>query len=171
MAGDVRPVEKIVGQTTFIVLSIQGRMGLDMVSDKIMYEAACDAKTLSNCEKRKVGCAIYADGMIITGYNHYIGTWHNCYRKGLRSGQHLDRCPAIHGEAFLIALLANRGLSCEGATLYTSDIIPCKDCSNLIVVAGITRIVCRELTFYDELSKDILYTAGIKIEDIEGGYL
>jgi deoxycytidylate deaminase len=149
-------------------------------TDKRMYEAACDAATLSNCESRKVGCAIFAHnssgcvtitGLLITGYNHYLGTWHNCYRKSCKPGQHLDRCPAIHGEAFLIALLANRGLSCEGSTLYTSDIIPCKDCSNLIVVAGITRIVCRELTFYDELSKDILYTEGIKIEDIEGGYL
>jgi dCMP deaminase len=167
-------VERIVGQTTFIVLSIQGRMGLDMVSDdRLMYILACDTAALSNCEKRRVGCSIYASkgDWTYVGYNHYLGTWHNCYRKGLRSGQHLDRCPAIHAEAFLIALLANKGVSCEGSTLYTSDIIPCKDCSNLIVVAGITRIVCRELTFYDELSKNILYTAGIKIEDIEGGYL
>jgi deoxycytidylate deaminase len=142
-----------------------------MVSDKTLFSMAVSAKENSNCSRRKVGVAIRTKhgNIAAEGYNLSYILCEPCPRTV--SGKGLDMCPAIHAEAMAIARCVKRGFKLKDATLYTSDIIPCKDCSNLIVVAGITRIVCRELTFYDELSKDILYTAGIKLEDIEGGYL
>ena len=139
-----------------------------------MFNLALFNKGKSTCKRRQIGVVISTRREeIIEASNAPL--YHKCISECLRSkqktGKRLDLCPAIHAEANAIALASYYGYSLKAATLYTTDCIPCKDCSNLILIAGITRIVVGDLHFYDELSKHILYNSNVRLEDIEGARL
>ena len=93
---------------------------------------------LSYCTRKKVGALIVKNGMIISdGFN------------GTPSKSKPNVCEDIngetywwvlHGEANAILKCAKHGQSCDDATLYQTH-SPCKDCSKLILQAGIKRVV------------------------------
>jgi deoxycytidylate deaminase len=135
-----------------------------------LFDLACKVSNLSTCSRRKVGCVLRVDHNIVTAANT-SPNFHLCYRENSKPGDDLNKCPAIHAEALAIAIAASRGFKTERGILYTSNIIPCKDCANLIVAAGIRRVVCGEFIFYDELSKAIFLNSGVELTDMEGAIL
>ncbi len=100
---------------------------------------------LSHCERRKVGAIIVKDRMIISdGYNGTPSGFENCCED--ENGRTLWY--VLHAEANAILKLSRSTQSAEGATLYLT-LSPCKECSKLILQAGI-----RKLVYIDEYSDE-----------------
>ena len=92
---------------------------------------------LSYCERRKVGALIVKDRMIISdGYNGTPSGFENCCEDEAGNTQWF----VLHAEANAILKLAASTQSAKDATLYLT-LSPCKECSKLILQAGIKKIV------------------------------
>lgn len=85
----------------------------------------------------------------------------------LKSGQGLEWCLAEHAERNTIANAARLGVSVLNTTLYMNCIIPCKDCINLLINAGISEIVVTSTTPYDHYGEYILKQSHIMIREFE----
>lgn len=99
--------------------------------------------------------------MIISdGYNGTPSGFENC----CEDGEGKTHWYVLHAEANAILKLAASTQSAKGATLYLT-LSPCKECSKLILQAGITRLV-----YINEYSDDdgiaFLRNHGIEIEQI-----
>ncbi|MDL1913589.1 MAG: dCMP deaminase family protein [Bergeyella sp.] len=113
---------------------------------------------LSYCERKQVGALIVKDRMIISdGYN------------GTPAGSE-NRCEddignthwyVLHAEANAILKLATSTQSSKDATLYVT-LSPCKECSKLILQAGIRKIVYTE-RYKDNEGIDFLKKHGVEI--------
>jgi len=125
--------------------------------DKMFIETAQKFAELSNCIRLKVGAVITKDNRIIgTGYNGPPAGVINCNEangnlriysddpiisiEAKRKHHIFSEQFEIHAEMNAILDMAKRGLSPEGATLYTT-IAPCTNCAKLVIVSGIKRIV------------------------------
>lgn len=137
----------------------------------------------STCSRAAVGVVIAVDGRIVsTGYNgaprglpHCDHTC-DCNERllpiaGLEQdgdSPHEDYCAslkpctnAVHAEANAIAFAAKHGMRLEGAELFTT-FTPCQSCAQLIVNAGIVRVVSlKEYRLADGLQT--LMAAGVQI--------
>ena len=92
---------------------------------------------LSHCSRKKVGALIVKDGMIISdGYNGTPSGFDNCCEN--ENGE--TNWYVLHAEANAILKIARSNNSANGATLYIT-LSPCRDCSKLVLQAGITRVV------------------------------
>jgi len=111
----------------------------------------------STCSRRNVGA-------IIAKNRRHIGSGYNGAPAGMPHCEHLpinyDLTPpigpppgvvplvdkgcqvAIHAEANAIAYCARDGISVEGATMYVT-LSPCWPCAQLIIAAGLSRVVYR----------------------------
>ena len=124
----------------------------------------------STCLSRQFGAILVRDKSIIsTGYNGPARDVRHCdgpecprRRVGYKSGQRLDLCPATHAEANCIANAARNGILTLGSTLYLNGVHPCKDCTSLLINAGVTEIVCLE-GYYDVLSLRIAKDARLSV--------
>ena len=113
----------------------------------------------SYCQRRKVGCLVVKDKMIISdGYNGTPSGFENVCED--ESG--LTKPYVLHAEANAITKLARSSNNSDGATIYCTD-APCIECSKLIIQAGITRVVYnRAYRLTDGI--DLLKRAGIQVE-------
>jgi dCMP deaminase len=122
---------------------------------------------LSHCQRKKVGAIIVNDGMIISdGYNGTPAGFDNCCENELGE----TNWYVLHAEANAILKVAKSTNNCKGATLYLT-LSPCKDCSKLVLQAGITRVVFKD-SYKDTAGIDFLKDAGIEliqIENTDGG--
>ena len=93
-----------------------------------------------------------------------LDVFNTCPRRllGYGSGEGLQWCPAEHAERNCIADAARRGVKTKGSTLYMNTGMPCQNCMTLLINAGIVEFVLSGAHFYDELSKDLYKTSGIK---------
>ena len=92
---------------------------------------------LSYCERKKVGALIVKDRMIISdGYNGTPSGFENCCED--KDGNTLWY--VLHAEANAILKLAASTQSAKNSTLYIT-LSPCKQCSKLILQAGIKKLV------------------------------
>ena len=113
--------------------------------DIAYLKMALEWANLSYCKRRQVGALIVKDRMIISdGYNGTPSGFENCCEDD--SGR--THWYVLHAEANAILKLASSTQSAEGATLYIT-LSPCKECSKLILQAGIARVV-----YIDEYSDD-----------------
>lgn len=112
----------------------------------------------SYAKRRKVGCLIVKDKMIISdGYNGTPSGFPNVCED--EEGKTLPY--VLHAEANAITKLAKSGNSSDGATLYVTT-SPCLECSKLIIQAGIKRVVyCEEYRIKDGL--DIIRKSNIEL--------
>jgi dCMP deaminase len=133
----------------------------------------------SSCLRRQVSALIVLDNRIIaTGYNGTPRGVKDCDEGGcercsrdaemLRVGSDLDICVCSHAEENAIVQCAYLGVSCDGATLYTTW-LPCLTCTKMIINAGIKLIIWTELYHSrQEIILDILKqgnVSSIKIGD------
>ncbi len=121
---------------------------------------------LSHCARKQVGAIIVKDQMIISdGYNGAPAGFDNCCED--EDGN--THWYVLHAEANAILKVAKSTNNSKGATLYLT-LSPCKDCSKLILQAGIKRLVYAK-DYKDTSGIEFLTAAGIEIEkiDIEHG--
>ncbi|RQO35116.1 CMP deaminase [Chryseobacterium sp. KBW03] len=129
--------------------------------DKAYLKMAQEWAKLSYCKRKQVGALIVKDRMIISdGYNGTPSGFENC----CEDGEGRTHWYVLHAEANAILKLAASTQSAKGATLYLT-LSPCKECSKLILQAGIARLV-----YINEYSDDdgisFLRNHNIEIEQI-----
>lgn len=113
---------------------------------------------LSYCERRKVGALIVKDRMIISdGYNGTPSGFDNCCEDETGKTQWF----VLHAEANAILKLAGSTQSAKDATLYLT-LSPCKECSKLILQAGIKSVVYID-DYSDNDGIDFLRNHGIEV--------
>jgi len=129
--------------------------------DRAYLRLAQEWSKLSHCKRKQVGAIIVKDHTIIAdGFNGTpTGFENQCEDE---EGQ--TKWYVLHAEANAILKVARTTNNAQGATLYLTH-SPCKDCSKLILQAGIKRLV------YTDAYKDItglkfLEKAGLEIEQI-----
>ena len=140
-------------------------------NDEYFMEMAQLVSSRSTCMRRKVGAVIVKEKRVLsTGYNGSPkGTKHceelGCIRVKLNvpSGTRHELCRGVHAEQNAVTQAAYFGVSVDGATIYTTT-YPCSMCAKILINAGIREIVYSE-GYADELSKELLTEAGIKIRE------
>lgn len=112
----------------------------------------------STCLRKQVGCLVIKDKRIIaTSYN------------GVPAGvRHCDECISpgcsivVHAEAGVISYCAKHGIPLEGTTMYVT-LSPCENCANLILNAGIKKVVYLE-EYRDPKGIFKLRSNGVEVE-------
>lgn len=135
-----------------------------------------DQRIINLCEEisqksgdwwRQIGALIVKNKIIIlSGYNHHVPNEQMPYingdpRASFSKGVNLELSTAIHGEAFLIAQAAKKGISLKGTSIYTTT-FPCPPCAKLIAYSGIKKLYYNE--GYSMLDgESILKSQGVEI--------
>lgn len=128
--------------------------------DKAYLKMALEWAKLSYCERKQVGALVVKDRMIISdGYNGTPSGSENC----CEDENGITHWYVLHAEANAILKLAGSAQSARGATLYLT-LSPCKDCSKLILQAGIQKLVY--INAYSD-DKGILFLKSHGIEIIQ----
>lgn len=108
----------------------------------------------SSCISMKVGCVIVKDQRIISmGYNGTPSGYINCDEffdsqarhfikpEQLRTIHHQwSNIHQIHSQMNAIMFAAKKGISVDGATLY-STVFPCQHCLKNIIQSGVIQVV------------------------------
>jgi len=118
--------------------------------------------------KKQVGALIVKDDMIISdGYNGTPSGFDNCCEDDAGN----THWYVLHAEANAILKVAKSTNNAKGATLYLT-LSPCKDCSKLILQAGIVRLVFINgykdnsgIQFLKAAGLDVTQISDIEIED------
>lgn len=177
MAGSVTLVDNMENKNK--------QLQFDKSYIRMAYEWAKNSYAL----RRKVGCLIVKDRMIISdGYNGMPSGFPNVcedYRplhlshfQKSESKEELDEVlklypdtetktkeEVLHAESNAITKLARSHNSSDGATLYVTC-QPCFDCAKLIIQAGIKRVVYAA-DYHTQDGINLLKRAGIEVVKIE----
>lgn len=130
--------------------------------DKAYLKMAMEWAKLSYCERKQVGALIVKDRMIISdGYNGTPSGSENC----CEDENGITQWYVLHAEANAILKLAGSTQSAKDATLYLT-LSPCKECSKLVLQAGIKKIVYIN-EYSDTQGIDFLKKHGIEILKIQ----
>lgn len=129
--------------------------------DVAYLRMASEWAKLSHCERMQVGALIVKDGIIISdGYNGSPAGFDNRCEDDL--GQ--THWYVLHAEANAITKVARSTNNAKRSTLYLT-LSPCKECSKLILQAGIKRVVYAR-TYRDSEGPEMLASAGVEVEHI-----
>ena len=113
----------------------------------------------SYCQRRQVGALVVKEGMIISdGYNGTPSGFENV----CEDDNGITKPYVLHAEANAITKLARSSNNSDGATIYITA-SPCIECANLIIQAGIQRVVYGEKYRLTD-GIELLERAGIEIE-------
>ncbi len=116
----------------------------------------------SYCIRRKVGCLLVKDKMIISdGFNGTPAGFENV----CEDTDGVTKPYVLHAEANAITKVARSNNSSEGSTLYITA-SPCLECSKLIIQAGIRRVVFNDLYRLSD-GIDLLKRAGVECVHIK----
>ncbi|MBL7953128.1 MAG: dCMP deaminase family protein [Flavobacteriales bacterium] len=130
--------------------------------DRAYMKMALEWAKLSHCNRKKVGALIVREGMIISdGYN---GT-PSGFANDCEDAEGLTHWYVLHAEANAILKVARSTNNARGATLYLTH-SPCKECSKLILQAGIVRLVYRD-AYKDTSGVELLMTGGLLVTQLE----
>lgn len=131
--------------------------------DSVYMNIAAEVANLSRCERSKVGALIVKDNNILSfGYNGSPSGMNNCCEN--RKGK--TYWWVLHAESNAIAKVARSTQSSLGATLYTT-LSPCNDCTKIIVQAGISRVVYRDVYKKSQDGLLLMQNLNIKVEQWE----
>lgn len=130
--------------------------------DRAYMRMALEWARLSHCTRKKVGALIVKEGMIISdGYNGTpTGFPNDC-----EDVNGLTHWYVLHAEANAILKVARSTNNARGATLYLTH-SPCKECSKLVLQAGIHRLVFQD-TYKDPAGLDLLTKGGVLVTKLE----
>lgn len=105
--------------------------------DVAYLKMAIEWAKLSYCKRKQVGALLVKDRMIISdGYNGTPSGFENkCEDEDEKTKWYV-----LHAEANAITKIAGSTQSSHGSTLYIT-LSPCRECSKLILQAGIKRMV------------------------------
>ncbi|MCO6501265.1 MAG: dCMP deaminase family protein [Vicingus serpentipes] len=126
--------------------------------DSAYLKMALEWAKLSHCKRKQVGALIVKDRMIISdGYNGTPTGFDNCC-EGDTGETHWY---VLHAEANAMMKIAKSTHNADGATLYLT-LSPCKECSKLILQAGIKRVVYIN-AYKDNSGLDFLTSSNIEV--------
>ncbi len=130
--------------------------------DQAYMRMAMEWARLSHCTRKKVGALLVKDGMIISdGYNGTpTGFPNDC-----EDQEGVTLWYVLHAEANAIMKVARSTNNAQGATLYLTH-SPCKECSKLILQAGIRRLVYLD-PYKDPSGLQLLEGGGVLITRLE----
>lgn len=161
--------------------------------DDYFYNVCRQVARNSKCLSRRIGAVLVRDKSIIsTGYNgpprgiprcdmrwqldkafsdKYLNdiagvdTKGKCPRKpiGFKSGEGLDICIATHAEVNAVVNAAMQGIRTKDASLFLSCGIPCHNCMQVIINAGIKDIIVTSLSTYDDTAMYLLRQSDVGI--------
>lgn len=122
--------------------------------------------TRGTCQRLKVGAVLVADRKIIsTGYNGAPRGTSDCYDAGCYMVDgHCVR--TVHAEVNAVVQAAYNGTSTQGATVYVNN-LPCYQCTNVLINAGIIRMVYRRDYRPDTATHRLLKEAKIVLDQLE----
>ena len=113
---------------------------------------------LSHCTRKQVGALLVKNGVIISdGYNGTPSGFPNTCENEIGE----THWYVLHAEANAILKVAKSTNKAHGSTLYI-NLSECKDCSNLILQSGITRMVYLD-AYKDTTAIDFLKNSGIEV--------
>ena len=116
----------------------------------------------SHCKRKQVGAFVVKDGMIISdGFNGTPAGMDNC----CEDADGKTKWNVMHAEANALMKLAKSTNSSDGATLYLT-LSPCKECSKLILRAGISRVVY-DKAHSDQDGVELLKHAGVSVQQLD----
>mgnify|MGYP000923137224 CR=1 FL=1 len=133
------------------------------------------AKIISSWSKdpsTKVGAIIVKDNRIVTtGYNGFPPNILDSEER--LNNRELKYKYICHAEANSIIQCCNTGTSCNGADIYIYPFGPCIECSKLIIIAGIKRVIFPKIPVDLEkrwgesiyFAKNLISEAGLKIDE------
>lgn len=123
-------------------------MASDNELDQAYLDMALRWGQLSKAVRKKVGCLIVKNNMIISdGYNGTPSGFDNTCEVSLDEfdpNALLTKSEVLHAESNAITKLAKSNQSSDGATMYIT-VSPCVDCAKLIIQSGIKRVVYGEI--------------------------
>jgi len=123
---------------------------------------AKEVAKLSYCKRKQVGAVIVKDSNIISfGYNGTLAGEDNC----CETHENTTKDEVVHAEANAILKLSGSRESAKGATLYLT-LTPCIECSKMIAVAGIERVVYNE-DYRCNRGVEKLLSRGITVEQLK----
>ena len=140
--------------------------------DDYFFEIADSVSKRATCNRGKSGCVIVKDRQILVtgfvgspvGFPHCDDVGHQMKRLTHEDGQITEHCMrTIHAEQNAICQAARRGISIDGATIYTR-MTPCRTCAMLIINCGVKRVACERKYHAGEESENMLKEAGIKLD-------
>ena len=130
--------------------------------DSAYLRMALEWAKLSHCARKQVGALIVRDNMIISdGYNGTPTGFNNCCENELGE----THWYVLHAEANALTKIAKSNQNANNATLYIT-LSPCKECSKLILQAGIKRVVYIK-GYKDSSGLDFLKKSKIELTQIE----
>jgi len=133
--------------------------------DRAYLRMATEWAKLSHCTRRQVGAIIVKNNIIIAdGFNGTPSGFENC----CEDSDGKTHWYVLHAEANAILKLAKSNNRGQNSTLYIT-LSPCKDCSKLILQAGIKRVVYIK-GYKDSAGIDFLSKAGIEVVQIENPF-
>jgi dCMP deaminase len=133
--------------------------------DKAYLRMATEWAKLSHCTRKQVGAIIVKDNIIIAdGFNGTPSGFENC----CETDQGDTHWYVLHAEANAILKLARSNNRGTNSTLYIT-LSPCRDCSKLILQAGIKKVVYVN-GYKDTTGIDFLTKAGIDVLQIENPF-
>lgn len=144
--------------------------------DDTLIKIASAWEERSTCSRNHVGAIIAKDGRTLgSGYNGAPAGLPHCEHTPIEMNlssfsrfaqkHSQEGCKvSIHAEANAIAYCARNGVSIDGATIYTT-LSPCYACSQLIIAAGLTRVVYGR-SYRDLAGLNLLISAGLTVEHI-----
>jgi len=139
--------------------------------DDYFLELANAASNRATCDRGKSGCVIVRDKQVLaTGYvgspaglPHCDDVGHLIKKVIQENGEISEHClRTVHAEQNAICQAAKRGISIEGATIYTR-MTPCRTCAMLLINCGIQRVVCERKYQLAEESEQLFVEASIKL--------
>ena len=126
--------------------------------DIVYMNIAGEVSQLSKCSRKKVGAIIVKDNNILSfGYNGTPSGFCNNCEEGNKT-----KWSVLHAESNAIVKVAKSTNSSSGSTLYCT-LSPCRDCSKLIIQAGIVKVVYKEVYEGSTEGLDLMKESGIKI--------
>ena len=139
--------------------------------DDYFLELANAASSRATCDRGKSGCVIVRDKQVLaTGYvgspaglPHCDDVGHLMKKVIQENGEISEHClRTVHAEQNAICQAAKRGISIEGATIYTR-MTPCRTCAMLLINCGIQKVVCERKYQLAEESEQLFAEAGIEL--------
>lgn len=130
--------------------------------DRAYLKLAAEWAKLSHCNRKQVGAIIVKEGMIISdGYNGTpTGFENDCEDEAGDTKWYV-----LHAEANAIMKVARSTNNARNSTLYLT-MSPCKECSKLILQAGIKRLVFSN-EYKDDSGLDFLRSSKIEVVQIQ----
>ena len=136
-------------------------------TDGLYMGIAFQYSKLSKAKRKQVGsCLVTEHGVVLGGVNgQHTGGSNECEYIGGVNGELVTKDSTIHSELNCVLKAAKEGVSCFGATIYTT-LSPCVPCSAMLINAGIKRLVYSEL-YRDKSGVELLLNSGVQVEQMQ----